>query len=214
MHMTKVRSIQEILGNHMNSEDRILLENSGDKEDSVQESVNMECNNDYDEEMEEDFDEAVAKDLANVDLDADFFDSLSCTVIAGMRAIENKPEVKVIRFSSDPNPPRSEKNYKKLTKQSTNVYSQSTEQDEVNLHVCPLCPTSVRNYKALKFHFVKFHSCNYEPVDKYICTSCVDRIVFDSLHNLRLHMEEDHDIVQKTRKRKRRKEARAIKISL
>lgn len=66
----------------------------------------------------------------------------------------------------------------------------------VNRYVCPICPSNYSANRDVKVHIVIKHPENYEPINQFICTLCQDKTVFDSIDNLRSHMENDHDIKQ------------------
>lgn len=66
----------------------------------------------------------------------------------------------------------------------------------VNRYVCPICPASYPKNNDLKGHIVTKHPENYEPVNQFICTLCHDKTIFESINNLRSHMENDHEIKQ------------------
>lgn len=60
---------------------------------------------------------------------------------------------------------------------------------------CPLCPFLFfsRNI-LLKHHFIKNHPENYEPVNQFICTKCKELAAFNTIDELRLHIEGAHRI--------------------
>lgn len=69
----------------------------------------------------------------------------------------------------------------------------------VSEQVCPMCPYNCQRRSDLKVHITTKHPDNYEPVNQFFCTYCPDKTVFDSVDNLRTHMEDIHSIKQTPR---------------
>lgn len=90
-----------------------------------------------------------------------------------------------------------------VKKTKNRLHEHMLAHSSVSRNVCPLCPASFRKRKDLKFHIVRKHPENYEPIDNYICLVCTTRTtVFDDFDKLRSHMEEAHEIKQTPRKKK------------
>lgn len=74
----------------------------------------------------------------------------------------------------------------------------------VGKQVCPLCPYNCRSRTDLKVHITIKHPDNYEPVNQFICTLCPDKTIFESIDDLRAHMENIHSIKQTPRLKRKK----------